>query len=233
LSRGASNALVLIRHARTVLTDGDVFTGWIDVPLSPAGQAEAARCAERIAEEGPHPEIIFTSTLSRSIETAEVIASRLGQPAPAVVSTWRLNERNYGSAQGRRRSEVQAQLGATAYARMHRSWEGAAAAGSGQPTGYDVLDPTPYAVTSESLSDVSARVRAVLQQRIIPELRAGRQVMIVSHSNTLRAVVALIEGVPPIDVDRIEVPIADPRAYPAAAVFAAIEGSTRTGAEPC
>lgn len=223
--KSGGGSLLLVRHGHTVWTANDIFTGWIDVPLSDEGRDRARSCAEEIRRSYPRPDIMFTSELERAVQTAKLISYHLGPPEPKLARSWHLNERHYGAAQGRSRADVRAELGDEAYARMHRSWHGVAPVGPSHPADYPELDALRRGLASESLFDVFVRVSAFVRSRLASELHGGRNVLVVSHSNALRALVCLLEAIPPGCADTVEVPMTVPRAYPAAEVLTALSSA--------
>jgi bisphosphoglycerate-dependent phosphoglycerate mutase len=108
---------------------------------------------------------------------------------------------------------------------MHRSWHGVAPVGPSHPADYPELDAVRRGVASESLFDVFVRVSAFVRSRLASDLNAGRNVLVVSHSNALRALVCLLEAIPPGCVDTIEVPMTAPRAFRAAEVLTALSAA--------
>src|SRR5215469_9097872 len=103
--------LVLLRHGESVWNAENLFTGWVDVPLSDKGEAEALRGGELLAETGLLPDVVHTSVLRRAISTANVALDRADRAWIPVRRDWRLNERHYGALQGKNKKETLAQYG--------------------------------------------------------------------------------------------------------------------------
>ncbi|NEK85950.1 2,3-bisphosphoglycerate-dependent phosphoglycerate mutase [Blastococcus saxobsidens] len=195
--------LVLLRHGESTWNARDVFTGQVDVDLTPRGEEQARRCGLVLREAGLLPDRVHTSTLTRAVRTARLAVAAAGHPATPARQDARLDERSYGALEGVPRSEVLARHGAEQYQRWRRSWDAAPPPGR---TG-GVLRP------GESLADVLSRLRPCWEEVLAPDLRAGRTVLVVAHSNSLRALIALLDRVGPDRVPDLEVPIAEPLHY--------------------
>ena len=104
--------LILIRHGESVWNAKNVFTGWVDVPLSSKGVAEARAAGRRLKDEGVHVDVAFTSELRRAIDTGRLVLEELGQADLEQIRAWELNERFYGALTGRNKAETAAEFGA-------------------------------------------------------------------------------------------------------------------------
>jgi 2,3-bisphosphoglycerate-dependent phosphoglycerate mutase len=211
--------LLLVRHGQSTWNVENLFTGWVDVDLSEQGLLEAQQAGSEIAKEGFIPELVFTSVLKRAIRTQWLILDALDLLWLPVERTWRLNERHYGALQGLNKTQTVAQHGEAQVLIWRRS--------------YDV-PPPPLALddprhprfdrryagvaaadlpATESLKDTLARVLPYWQQRIAPELLAGRNVMIVAHGNSLRALVKMLDGMSEKDIVELNIPTGVPLLY--------------------
>ena len=195
--------LILLRHGESEGNAGDVFTGWLDVDLTPRGEAEARRCGELLRAVGLLPDRMHTSTLVRAVRSGTLAMAAAGAPDVSCRQDWRLNERHYGALQGQTRSAVRARYGTAQYLRWRRSW-----------------DATPPQVRTdeglrlgESLADVSARLMPWWEDVLAPDLRAGHTVLVTAHSNSLRALIAHLDDLGPDEVVDVEVPTAAPLCY--------------------
>ena len=118
-----TSTLILVRHGNSTWNTENLFTGWVDVRLSEQGRREAEHAGELLAESGLKPDILFTSVLSRAIQTADLAldaADRLWIP---VRRTWRLNERHYGALQGLDKAETKARYGDDQFMAWRRSYD--------------------------------------------------------------------------------------------------------------
>jgi 2,3-bisphosphoglycerate-dependent phosphoglycerate mutase len=184
--------VILLRHGQSQWNLENKFTGWVDVPLSERGVEEARRAGEKLA--GRRIDRLFTSVLQRAIETARLA---LDSAALSDVPTARdaaLNERMYGDLQGMDKDQAREKFGAEQVHVWRRS--------------FDVRPPG-----GESLADTAARVVPYWEATILPEIRAGRNVVIAAHGNSLRALAKHIEGLSTDDVLALEIPTGVPILY--------------------
>ncbi|NJP46787.1 2,3-bisphosphoglycerate-dependent phosphoglycerate mutase [Actinacidiphila epipremni] len=216
--RQPPGVLVLLRHGQSTANAGGVFTGWIDVPLTPDGRAEALAAGRLLGAAGLLPDVAHTSVLRRSIVSADLVLSALGRDWIPVRRTWRLNERHYGALTGRRKAEVRAEAGEERYALWRRSLDVApppAVPGTAPPAGdprYAGLPPDARPAT-ESLADVQARLLPYWADHLAPDLARGRTVLVVAHGNSLRALVAHLDALPPEQVAALNIPTGIPLRY--------------------
>jgi len=211
--------LVLLRHGESASNAAGLFTGWEDVALTPRGVAEAAAAGALLAARGFAPDAVFASALRRAIATAWGALGALGREWAPVAIDWRLNERHCGALQGLRKADAATRFGAAQVDAWRRS---SAAAPPPLPAGVDVDADGRYAALGvpraalprgESLRDAAARVAAAWRDAIAPALRAGRRVLVVAHGNSLRALVALLDGLDEAAVARFELPNGAPLAF--------------------
>lgn len=197
--------LVLLRHGQSEWNLENRFTGWRDVALTENGRDEAQQAGQRIAEAGLHFDVLFTSTLKRAIDTAEIALNAAGQPEllKDVIKDDALNERDYGDLTGQNKDEARAQFGEEQVHTWRRS--------------YDVPPPG-----GESLEDVlENRVRPYYERVIKPELETGRDVLIAAHGNSLRAMLIILGDQTPDTINDAELPTGVPL------VFALADGDIR------
>jgi 2,3-bisphosphoglycerate-dependent phosphoglycerate mutase len=188
--------LILLRHGQSQWNLENRFTGWVDVPLSPKGEEEARQAGDKLR--GRRIDRLFTSVLVRAIETARLALERAGIADPPTERNAALNERMYGSLQGLNKAEAAEKWGAEQIKQWRRS--------------YDVRPPG-----GESLADTAARVLPYWEARILPELTTGRNVLIVAHGNSLRALVMHLDGLTRDEVLALEIPTGSPLLYTLAA----------------
>ena len=184
--------LILLRHGQSQWNLENRFTGWVDVPLSPRGEEEARSAGEKLR--GRKIDKLYTSVLKRAIDTAEIAleTARIG-PLPTERDA-ALNERMYGDLQGKNKAEAAREFGPDQVKLWRRS--------------YDVRPPG-----GESLADTAARVLPYWERRILPDLRAGKDLLVAAHGNSLRALVMHLDGLTREQVLELEIPTGDPLLY--------------------
>ncbi|MFT3704615.1 MAG: 2,3-bisphosphoglycerate-dependent phosphoglycerate mutase [Agriterribacter sp.] len=184
--------LVIVRHGQSQWNLENRFTGDVDVPLTDAGRAEAKAAGKKLSN------IVFdecfTSTLERAQETLQIILEETHQTQLKTTKNAALNERSYGDLQGLNKTEMGTKYGAEQVAIWRRS--------------YDVQPPG-----GESLKDTAARVIPYYQQHIEPLLTAEKNVLIVAHGNSLRALMMYLENINPEHIAEINIPTGAPRIY--------------------
>ncbi|HEY3609433.1 MAG TPA: 2,3-bisphosphoglycerate-dependent phosphoglycerate mutase, partial [Pseudonocardiaceae bacterium] len=192
--------LVLLRHGESVWNAENLFTGWVDVPLSDKGESEARRGGELLAETGLLPDLVHTSVLRRAIATANIALDRCDRHWIPVRRDWRLNERHYGALQGKNKKQTLERYGEDQYMLWRRSYDTPPPpidpadeySQSGDPRYASLGANLPR---TECLADVVARLLPYWTQAIVPDLRAGATVLLAAHGNSLRALVKHLDGV--------------------------------------
>ncbi len=184
--------LVLLRHGESQWNLENRFTGWVDVPLSPAGEAEARRAGEKLA--GFRFDRAFTSVLKRAIDTLRIVLEVVHQPDIPVEKDQALNERRYGDLQGLNKAETVQKYGEQQVKLWRRS--------------YDARPPG-----GESLKDTAERVLPYYDARIKPHLLAGQTVLVSAHGNSLRALVMHLDRLSPEQVLELNIPTGAPLFY--------------------
>jgi len=162
--------LVLLRHGESQWNLENRFTGWVDVPLSPKGEEEARQAGEKLKAAGIRFDTAFTSVLQRAIRSLEIVLDVLGQPDVPVEKDQALNERHYGDLQGLNKAETAKRFGEEQVHLWRRS--------------YDIAPPG-----GESLKDTAARTLPYFEEKILPEVKAGKTVLVSAHGNSLRSLV--------------------------------------------
>lgn len=211
--------LVLLRHGESEWNAQDLFSGWVDVGLTDAGEDQARRGGKLIAECGLLPDLVHTSVLRRAIRTAEITLGVCDRPWIDVRRSWRLNERHYGALQGKNKAEVREQFGDEQFMIWRRSYD----------TPPPVLDddsefsqaddpryadlPPELLPRTECLKDVLARVLPYWYDAVVPDLRRGHTVLIAAHGNSLRALVKHLDGMSDEDVVSLNIPTGIPLLY--------------------
>ena len=188
------NVLVLVRHGQSVWNAKNLFTGWKDVGLTDKGVAEARRAGVMLKAEGFTFDIAFTSVLSRAQKTLELMLGELGQSGLETYKDQALNERDYGDLVGLNKAETAEKFGAEQVHIWRRS--------------YDVAPPG-----GESLKDTAARTLPYFAAKIMPEIMAGRNVIVSAHGNSLRAIVMQLDNLSPDEVTQLELATGVPVIY--------------------
>ncbi|MGI8666247.1 MAG: phosphoglyceromutase [Jatrophihabitans sp.] len=209
--------LVLLRHGESDWNLKNLFTGWVDVDLTEAGEAQARRGGQLIAEHGVLPQVVHTSLLRRAIRTAELSLHAADRHWIPVRRSWRLNERHYGALQGKDKAAVRAEFGDEQFMLWRRSYDvpPPPLAGDGQfsqlgdPRYADLLDSAPR---TECLADVVARMLPYFYDAIVPDLRNGT-VLVAAHGNSLRALIKHLDGLSDEAVVSLNVPTGIPLRY--------------------
>ncbi|MCG7347259.1 2,3-diphosphoglycerate-dependent phosphoglycerate mutase [Sphingomonas sp. ACRSK] len=209
-------SLVLIRHGQSAWNLENRFTGWWDVNLTEQGIAEATAAGELMAAKGLDFDQCFTSFQTRAIKTLNLALESMGRLWLPVEKDWRLNERHYGGLTGLDKAETAAKHGEDQVKIWRRSFDiPPPLPEAGSP--YDLSNDRRYAgiavPATESLKDTIARVLPYWEARIVPELKAGKRVLISAHGNSLRALVKHLSGISDADIASLEIPTGQPLVY--------------------
>ncbi len=214
-----TGTLVIVRHGESTWNQQNLFTGWHDVPLSDKGTTEAAAAGVTMREAGLRFDVGHTSLLTRAVVTANLALAELGQPWLPVQRHWRLNERHYGSLQGLDKKATTERHGPEQTNIWRRSYDvpppPVGIESPEHPANDDRyrLLPPDVLPAAECLKDVVARVLPYWHDVIVPQLRAGLDVIVVAHGNSLRALVKHLEGIGDDDIAELNIPTAAPRRY--------------------
>jgi 2,3-bisphosphoglycerate-dependent phosphoglycerate mutase len=211
--------LVLLRHGESTWNKENRFTGWTDVDLSEHGLREAAEGGRLLREGGYTFDLAYTSLLKRAIRTLWISLEALDLLWVPTIKDWRLNERHYGDLQGKNKAETTAQYGEDQVLIWRRSYDTpppALTAGDPRDPSHDPryanLSPTALPLT-ESLKDTVARVVPYWESTIAPNVRAGRNVIIAAHGNSLRALVKYLDNISETDIVGLNIPTGLPLVY--------------------
>ncbi|MBA3523399.1 MAG: phosphoglyceromutase [Geodermatophilaceae bacterium] len=214
-----TGTLILLRHGQSDWNSKNLFTGWVDVGLTDLGRAEAARAGELLVAEGLLPDVLHTSVLCRAIETAQAALSSAQRSWLPVRRSWRLNERHYGALQGKDKAATLAEYGEEQFMLWRRSYDI-------PPPALDRADewsqfgdpryaclPSEVRPATECLADVVIRMLPYWYDAIVPDLRAGLDVLVVAHGNSLRALVKHLDGMSEQAVVELNIPTGIPLRY--------------------
>lgn len=208
--------LVLLRHGESEWNAKNLFTGWVDVPLSDKGRAEAVHGGELLKEAGVLPDLLFTSLLRRAIMTANLALDTADRHWIPVQRSWRLNERHYGALQGKNKKEIRDEYGEDQFMQWRRSYDvppPAIELGSEFSQDADVRyagEPIPR---TECLKDVLERLLPYWEETIVPEIRSGKTVMVAAHGNSLRSIVKHLDDISDDDIAGVNIPTGIPLVY--------------------
>jgi len=212
-------SLVLLRHAQSLWNLENRFTGWADVGLSDNGLDEAHRAGAVLRQHGFTFDVAFVSRLVRATKTLEIVLDELGQRAVPVVADWRLNERHYGALQGVGKAETATRYGDAQFQRWRRGWADRPPALTPEDARHPVHDAAYGEVArellpaTESLADTYQRVIPYWHEIIVPRLARGDNVLMVSHNNTLRALVKHLDVIDERAIEHLEIPTGRPLIY--------------------
>ena len=214
-----TSTLVIVRHGQSTWNEKNLFTGWVDVDLTPLGETEARTAGKQLKEAGLRFDVGHTSLLTRAVRTANLTLETSGQVWLPIERTWRLNERHYGSLQGKDKVEMVQQFGADQVKLWRRSYDVPPPPVTpdhehhpAKDARYRLLAPDALPA-SECLKDVVARVLPWWHDAVVPQLRAGLSVLVVAHGNSLRALIKHLEKIGDNDIVELNVPTGMPRLY--------------------
>lgn len=213
----ADSTLVLLRHGESEWNALNLFTGWVDVDLTEKGRTEAVRGGVLMAEQGLLPDVLYTSLLRRAITTANLALDACDRHWIPVTRHWRLNERHYGALQGLDKAETKAKYGEEQFMAWRRSYDtppppiekGSEFSQDADPR-YADIDGGPL---TECLADVVARFVPYFESTIVPDLRAGKTVLIAAHGNSLRALVKAFDRLSDEAIAGVNIPTGVPLVY--------------------
>ncbi len=211
--------LILLRHGESVWNKENRFTGWTDVELSEAGVLEAKEAGKSLISAGIDFDVCFTSYLKRAIHTLNCVLDETDNNYLPVFKTWKLNERHYGALQGLNKADTAMKYGEDQVKIWRRSFDI-------QPPMLSETDERNPAFSkmykgvdkkqlplTESLKDTIARVIPYYESEIKPQLKAGKNVLIAAHGNSLRALVMYLENISEKDILELNLPTAVPLVY--------------------
>lgn len=211
--------VVLLRHGESVWNKENRFTGWTDVDLSEKGIEEAHAGGRLLRDGGYVFDVAYTSVLKRAIRTLWIALDELDQMWIPVYRTWRLNERHYGALQGLNKAETAQKFGQEQVHLWRRSYDVPPPPLTPDDPRYPGRDPR-YASLSkadlprtECLKDTVARFLPYWHQTIVPDIKAGKRVLIAAHGNSLRALVKYLDNISDEEIVDLNIPTGIPRVY--------------------
>jgi len=213
-----THTLILLRHGQSDWNEKNLFTGWVDVRLTEKGRAEAARGGELLREQGVLPDVLHTSLLSRAIQTANIALESADRLWVETKRSWRLNERHYGALQGKDKAQTLAEFGEEKFMEWRRSFDVPPPAIDPEGEFAQTHDPRYASIdgelpATESLKLVIDRLLPYWEGEIVPDLAAGKTVLVAAHGNSLRALVKHLDGISDDDIAGLNIPTGIPLVY--------------------
>ncbi|MCQ2070403.1 MAG: 2,3-diphosphoglycerate-dependent phosphoglycerate mutase [archaeon] len=211
--------LILLRHGESEWNKLNLFTGWTDVELSEKGWDEAKAAGELMKSEGFTFDKCYTSYLKRAIHTAQTALSAMELDWIPMEKTWKLNERHYGALQGLNKAETAEKYGEEQVTLWRRSYDVCPPAleenddrAPGKDTRYAGTPAEGHPLT-ESLEITVQRVVPFYEDVIVPDIKAGKRILVAAHGNSLRALVKYLDGMTPEEIIKVNIPTGAPLLY--------------------
>ena len=211
--------IALVRHGQSVWNRENIFTGWTDVELSERGIEEARNAGRVMLEAGMGFDVVHTSVLRRAIDTASLALAEMELGWVPMHKHWRLNERHYGDLQGRGKKNIAEEHGKEQVQIWRRSYDIPPPPVDADDPRHPSHDPRYASMppdlipATECLKDVVERLLPYWHDRIVPDLRDQRRVLIAAHGNSLRALVKHLDGIPDHEISSLNIPTGIPLIY--------------------
>ena len=189
-----TGTLILVRHGQSEWNLKNLFTGWRNPGLTEKGIEEARAAGRLVKQKGIVPDLYYTSALKRAQHTLDLMLEEMGIENLTITRNTALNERDYGDLSGLNKDDARAKWGEEQVHIWRRS--------------FDVPPPG-----GESLKDTAARTLPYYEAEILPQLKAGKTVLVAAHGNSLRALVMAIEGLTPDEILKREIATGQPTVY--------------------
>jgi 2,3-bisphosphoglycerate-dependent phosphoglycerate mutase len=211
--------LIFLRHGQSTWNNLNLFTGWVDVPLSELGVQEATSGGQEIKKAGLKFDIAYTSLLQRAQETCRMALVESEQTGVPVIKDWRLNERHYGALQGKDKKETVAEFGEDQVKIWRRSYDvppppvetNSQYDPKIDPL-YEGIDPSDLP-ECECLKDTVARCLPLWEEQIAPALELGQTVLVAAHGNSIRGLLKYLDGISEDEITGVEIPTGIPLVY--------------------
>jgi len=211
--------IVFMRHGESTWNLANRFTGWVDVDLTDKGINEAKTAGRVLRDAGFKFDLAYTSVLKRAIRTLWLALDEMDQMYLPIKNDWRLNERHYGALQGLDKGETAAKYGDEQVLVWRRSYDTPPPALDASDDRASFKDPRYAGLPQEQipltecLKDTVARVMPVWEQDIAPAIRAGKQILISAHGNSLRALIKMLDNISDADIVGLNIPNGQPLVY--------------------
>lgn len=211
--------LVLVRHGQSIWNVENLFTGWTDVDLSPQGRIEAANAGREIQKAGIGVDVAYTSVLKRAIRTLWIVLDEMDRMWVPIETNWRLNERHYGALQGLNKAETAKKFGDEQVLVWRRSYDTPPPALEASDPRcersdlrYAKLKPQDIPLT-ECLKDTVDRVMPFWNESMAPAIKAGKQIVVAAHGNSIRALIKYLDNISDTDIVNLNIPNGIPLVY--------------------
>lgn len=211
--------LVLLRHGESVWNQENRFTGWADVDLTEKGRKEASAAGALLKAEGFNFDLSFTSVLKRAMRTHWLVLEAMDLLWIPVLRRWRLNERHYGALQGLNKTEIAEKYGEAQVKIWRRSYDIPPPAMEKTDERYAGNDPRYKELAetdvplAECLKDTVARFLPLWHDELAPAIKQGKNVLVVAHGNSIRALVKYLDNVSESDIVELNIPTGIPLVY--------------------
>ena len=211
--------VVFIRHGESEWNKANRFTGWTDVPLSEKGAAEAREAGKLLKKEGFVFDLAFTSVLKRAVKTLWMVLDEMDLVWIPIIHSWRLNERHYGALQGLNKAETAEKYGDEQVKIWRRSYDTPPPPLEKDDERHPGKDPRYAALApselpgGECLADTVARAQPYWEGTIVPEIKAGKKIVVAAHGNSLRALVKYLDNISEKDILELNIPTGVPLLY--------------------
>ena len=209
--------LVLCRHGQSDWNLKNLFTGWTDVDLTDLGRKEALDAARSLRDLDYEFDIAYTSVLKRAIRTLWIMLDELDEMWIPVVRDWRLNERHYGALQGLNKAETAAKYGDEQVLVWRRSYATPPPPLEADDERHPAHDKRYAGIVdlpaTESLATTLERVKPCWQELIAPDLKAGKNVLVAAHGNSMCALVKMLDNMSDEDIVGFNIPTGIPLVY--------------------
>ncbi len=215
----AETRLVLMRHGQSLGNEANLFTGWNDLDLSTSGHEEARKAGKLMREHGFLFDAAHCSMLKRTIHTLHHCLDELNQAWLPEYRSWRLNERHYGALQGLNKNDTIARYGREQVQQWRRGFDVTPPEVALDSPHYPGNDPRYAAIPeadlprAESLATTMKRVLPYWQETLLPSLRQGRSLLVITHGTVMRALIGHLNGLDPEDARTLEIPTGTPLVY--------------------
>jgi len=211
--------IVLLRHGESEWNKENRFTGWTDVDLSEKGVVEAHNAGKAMLRAGFEFDMAFTSVLKRAIRTLWLSLDEMDRMWIPVINSWRLNERHYGALQGLNKAETAQKFGEEQVHIWRRSYDIRPPALSRDDERFPGKDPRYQSLSkselplTECLKDTVERFLPYWHESIVPEIMAGKKILIAAHGNSLRALVKYLDNISDEEIPELNIPTGVPLVY--------------------
>lgn len=211
--------LILVRHGQSIWNLENKFTGWTDVELSSKGKAEAKEAGIVLKEKGYHFDLAYTSVLKRAEDTLNIILNEMNEKNIEINKSYKLNERHYGALQGLNKGQTKEKYGEEQVQIWRRSVDV-------RPPALETTDPRypgndlkyknlseDQLPKTENLDDTIKRVVDYFENQILPQLERGKNIIIVAHGNSLRALMKYLDNISDEEIMKLEIETGNPICY--------------------